>query len=237
MSHHTEALVAVAALIMWSVYRRVRRTLRWQPLAKRRLAVRGSLFVVVGVLLLVTTLQRPAIVWWDAAGAVAGAVLAWLAVRNTRYERRADGWYYRPHGAIGALVILLFLARLAYRVTAAEALWNGQGTAGGGQCLRAERMRPLRRRTPPIRGRPVPCLFWWPITPCTFSRWPGADPGRRMSLRTADPQRGLADTHVADSSSVVRPLGGAWSNPQGGAVWSRPARISGRSRQSACPGS
>lgn len=132
MSHHTEALVAVAALIMWSVYRRVRRTLRWQPLAKRRLAVRGSLFVVVGVLLLVNTLQRPAIVWWDAAGAVAGAVLAWLAVRNTRYERRADGWYYRPHGAIGALVILLFLARLAYRVTAAEALWNGQGTAGGG---------------------------------------------------------------------------------------------------------
>ncbi|WP_029421283.1 CcdC protein domain-containing protein [Alicyclobacillus macrosporangiidus] len=132
MSHHTEALVAVAALIVWSVYRRVRRTLRWQPLVKRRLAVRGSLFVVIGVLLLVSTLYHPAIAWWDAAGVAAGAALAWVALRNTRYERREDGWYYRPHGAIGALVILLFLARLAYRLAAAKALWNGLGTAAGG---------------------------------------------------------------------------------------------------------
>jgi hypothetical protein len=132
LSHQTEILVVVTALIAWSVYRRVRRTLHWQPLVKRRLVVRGSVFIVIGMLLLVSTLYHPATAWWDAAGVAAGAALAWLALRNTRYERRDDGWYYRPHGAIGALVILLFLARIAYRLAAAAALWNGQGKAAGG---------------------------------------------------------------------------------------------------------
>ena len=95
--------------------------------------MRSIIFSVIGGLLLAATLAHPIHFVWDAVGIAAGLVLAFIAIANTRYEHRADGWYYRPNAAIGALVILLFVGRVVYRLVLAYRL-----VAGG--ALQAARM-------------------------------------------------------------------------------------------------
>lgn len=45
-----------------------------------------------------------------------GAGLGLTAIRHTRFEHRADGWYYRTHLWIEIAVLVLFLSRIIYRV-------------------------------------------------------------------------------------------------------------------------
>lgn len=108
--------ILIAALVIWGVVRRVRRTFGRQPVHPGRiwlrigiLALAGGLFVATSVTRGVETLE--ALI----AGLAGGAVLAYFGLRHTRFEVTPEGRFYTPHTYIGLAVTLLFLGRLAYR--------------------------------------------------------------------------------------------------------------------------
>lgn len=112
MGHY--GVVIIVALILFSVYRRTRRSIGYQPLIRRRMLFRSILFIVVGLVLIFFSVQYPLALLADAIGIVVGLALAFYAKATTKYEQRGSTWYYRPHPWISGIVIVLFIGRLAF---------------------------------------------------------------------------------------------------------------------------
>ncbi len=112
---HGISWVVIGVLVVWSIYRRIRRTIGFQPLRTKRFIFRVVLFLVVGVLYLVGTALHPTYVLYALIGLVIGCILTYFAIRTTEFEQRENGWYYRPNIWIGTALIVFFLGRLIYR--------------------------------------------------------------------------------------------------------------------------
>jgi hypothetical protein len=106
----------VTVLIIFALYRRVRRSVGRQPYQPRRLAVRAALLALVCAVFAAIhpTLQGLAAA---AIGAGLGAGFGFYALRHTRFESAVDGKFYTPHPYIGLAVAALLIARIAYRFT------------------------------------------------------------------------------------------------------------------------
>ncbi|MDQ0189577.1 hypothetical protein JI721_01870 [Alicyclobacillus cycloheptanicus] len=113
--HQSSTIVVVVLLVVFGLYRRVRRQIGYQLLRRGALTFRAVLFAVVSVLLLVAGYKQPMVYVGDGIGIVLGLVLAYIAMRYTQFEQRGGQWYYRSNGWIGAIVIALFFGRLIYR--------------------------------------------------------------------------------------------------------------------------
>jgi hypothetical protein len=105
----------IAALVLWSLYRRVRRTFGRQTLNTGRLYLRAAIFGVLGALLL-------SVLWRDSrllvtlfGGVACGAVLAQIGLRYTRFEATPEGRFYTPHAYLGFVILALFIGRLLYQ--------------------------------------------------------------------------------------------------------------------------
>ncbi|CAM3139467.1 CcdC protein domain-containing protein [Paenibacillus lupini] len=103
-------------IILFVMYRRFKRTIGFQPFQPRRLRFRIGLFSVIGVLLLATGYSHPAIYLSDALGIACGAVIAYFAIKHSRFELRDNSLFYRTHIGIETLVVLLFIGRVAFRI-------------------------------------------------------------------------------------------------------------------------
>jgi hypothetical protein len=110
---------AIAAIltpfIAWRVYQRIRRLMvRQQSHAWRhRLSIGIMAALVLGFA--VAARDFPVALAALAGGIVLGAGLAVMALRRTRFERSGPDFYFVPHAPIGAVIALLFVARLGYR--------------------------------------------------------------------------------------------------------------------------
>jgi hypothetical protein len=108
--------ILVAALVVWAVVRRLRRTFGRQPVQPARIWVRIGILTLVGGLIGATSATRGTEMLEALIGGLAcGAALAYLGLRHTRFEVTPEGRFYTPHTYIGLAVTLLFLGRLAYR--------------------------------------------------------------------------------------------------------------------------
>lgn len=112
---HIASIGIIVLLVLFALYRRIRRTVGYQPLAKRRMTTRMVLFLVVLVLFLVSGYLNPIIYLYDAIGIVIGGAIAIISIRTTSFEQRANGWYYRPHPWIGILLVVLLIGRIGVR--------------------------------------------------------------------------------------------------------------------------
>lgn len=108
--------VFIAALILYGIYRRIRRNIGWQMLRERKMKIRIVIFLIVGALFLAVSASHPVSLISDAAGIAAGAILAFYSSKVTRFERRNEHWYYMPNVLIGSIVSLLFIGRLFFRL-------------------------------------------------------------------------------------------------------------------------
>ena len=108
--------ILIGALIAWGIARRVRRTFGRQAVQPWRIWLRIAVLTVAGGFIAVASVLRgPEMVEALLAGLAAGAALAYLGLRHTRFEVTPEGRFYTPHTYIGLAVMLLFLGRLAYR--------------------------------------------------------------------------------------------------------------------------
>jgi len=135
-----------AALVVWIVYRRFRRNFGQQPLRPVAMRIRIAILLIVGCLLLPAALRSSAFLLAMLGGAIIGAVLAVFGAQRTRFLKVAGQLFYVPHTYTGALVSLLFLGRIVYRLLQVY----GQMHAGQLGTMDAQNRSPLGMMNSPL---------------------------------------------------------------------------------------
>jgi hypothetical protein len=108
--------ILIAALVVFGIVRRVRRTFGRQPVQPVRIWVRISVLTLAGGLIAATSAMRGAEMLEALIGGFAcGAMLGYVGLRHTRFEVTPEGRFYTPHTYIGLAVTLLLLGRMAYK--------------------------------------------------------------------------------------------------------------------------
>jgi hypothetical protein len=115
MNQHLDKVIIIAAIILFSIYRRVRRNIGWLHLNSRKIKFRTVIFLIIGLIFLAIGAFKPISLISDIVGILIGIGLAYYSGGTTRFEQRDGNWYYRPNTWIGSLVTLIFLGRLFYR--------------------------------------------------------------------------------------------------------------------------
>jgi hypothetical protein len=106
----------LTAVVVFFMYRRVRRNFGRQLVSERRLKFRMIVLALVGALILIGSLQQPLVLGALAGGVAAGIGLAMIGLHHTKFEATSEGRFYIPHTYTGLLVTALFLGRLCYRL-------------------------------------------------------------------------------------------------------------------------
>ena len=106
----------VAALVVFAVYRRLRRSFGRQLLRPARMTVRIVLLAVIGCALLPLALRSAEFLSAELLGAALGIGLGVWGAGRTRFLIDGGRLHYVPHTYAGIAVSLLFLGRLAFRV-------------------------------------------------------------------------------------------------------------------------
>jgi hypothetical protein len=105
----------IAALAVFIIYRRLRRSFGQQPLRPVRMQVRVVVLLIIGCFLLPVALRSTAFLSALLAGVAAGVALALWGAARTRFVKIDHQLYYVPHTYTGIAVSLLFLGRFVYR--------------------------------------------------------------------------------------------------------------------------
>lgn len=112
--HLIGSLVPIA-LVMFILYRRVRRNFGRQKLNRGYMIFRMVVLCLVGALLLVPAFFSTQLAVLTLTGAAIGVGLAIWAAKHTRFLNQDGVLYYLPHSYTGIIVTALFVGRLAYR--------------------------------------------------------------------------------------------------------------------------
>lgn len=110
--------ILMGALVLFAIYRRVRRNIGRQRVSAGRMQFRIGLLCVVGALIAFAATRDMNLLGALLAGVAIGAALGWLGLRMTKFETTAQGSFYTPHTYIGLIVSALLLGRIAYRFLA-----------------------------------------------------------------------------------------------------------------------
>lgn len=114
MSLATLALIILVPLLVWRIYKR----LSTQMLRQRSILSRHYTgLLVFGAMLLVPATEigdRPLSLAALAAGALGGIALGYYALRHTRFEDTAEGYYFTPPARMSVLIAMLLVARVIY---------------------------------------------------------------------------------------------------------------------------
>lgn len=114
--HLTQYLVMLP-LLAWVVWRRVSRQFGRQPIQRKRMIFRIVMFSLIGCVFALAGLHRIELAEGLLGGVVGGAALGLAGLRLTRFEADpVKGDCYVPNPWIGALLTVLLLGRLAWRL-------------------------------------------------------------------------------------------------------------------------
>jgi hypothetical protein len=122
----------IAALVVFVIYRRLRRSFGQQLVKPVRMQIRIALLLIIGCFLAPVTLRSAAFASAVLGGLASGVALALWGAARTRYLRIAGKLYYVPHTYTGIAVSLLFLGRLVYRLLQVYDAQNAHGAGPGG---------------------------------------------------------------------------------------------------------
>jgi hypothetical protein len=109
------APLLLAAVVVFAVYRRLRRSFGRQILQPARMTARIVLLVVVGCALLPLALRSAQFLSAELIGALLGIGLGMWGAERTRFLMYGERLHYVPHTYTGIAVSLLFLGRMAFR--------------------------------------------------------------------------------------------------------------------------
>ena len=105
-----------AALVIFAVYRRLRRSFGRQLLRPARMTLRIALLAAVACVLLPMAFRSAEFLAAELLGAALGMSLAVWGARRTRFLMTGGRLHYVPHTYAGIALSLLFLGRLAFRL-------------------------------------------------------------------------------------------------------------------------
>lgn len=129
----------IAALIVWRLYRRMRRSFGRQRVRDGYMWFRIGLLTLVAVSIAALIARDTDVLGALLAGIACGAVLGLFGLRYTKFEVTPEGRFYTPHTYIGLAVTALFVGRLLYRFLE---VYNGtMPAAAAGQGLAAAYQR------------------------------------------------------------------------------------------------
>ncbi len=120
--------IAFGALVLWLMYRRVRRHFGRQRVNATQLGVRVAVLLAVGVLLLSSLGVHADMLAAFAGGAMGGLLLGYVGLRHTLFETTPEGRFYTPHTYIGLLVTAVFVVRFGFRLFS---IYGGSQMAAG----------------------------------------------------------------------------------------------------------
>src|SRR5258708_12460767 len=103
-----------AALIVFALYRRLRRSFGRQPLRPARMILRIVLITVAGCALLPMAFLSARYLWAGFAGAALGMGLGSWGAERTRFVTFGGRLHYVPHTYTVIAVSLLFVGRLPF---------------------------------------------------------------------------------------------------------------------------
>ena len=109
--------ILFAALIVWGIFRRMRRSFGRQRVDPARMWLRMGVLTLFGAILLGLSgaAHEPRLLGAFVAGVACGTALGVVGLRHTQFELTPQGRFYTPHTYIGLAVTALFLGRLLYR--------------------------------------------------------------------------------------------------------------------------
>ena len=107
--------IVMIAVVLWAIYRRLRRTIGRQPYQPKRMQARMTVLGVVGLIALVFAFRNVEVGGAMIGGLIGGTALGLFGLRHTKFETTPQGQFYTPHTYIGLFVSLLLVGRVAYR--------------------------------------------------------------------------------------------------------------------------
>jgi hypothetical protein len=108
--------LVMVPIMVFAVWRRVRRTFGPQPIQRKRMMVRLGFLALVGLLVASSGLADMRLLEGLLGGLAVGAALGALGIKLTRFERNAVGAdVYIPNPWIGGALTALLLGRLIWR--------------------------------------------------------------------------------------------------------------------------
>jgi hypothetical protein len=122
--------VLIAAFVLWSIYRRVRRNIGRQPVTPMRMRWRIAILLFAAAMFAFSSMRDIELIGALLAGIAGGCVLAWFGLRGTKFETTPEGKFYTPHTYIGIAISLLFIGRIAYRFLSVYPLAHAAADAG-----------------------------------------------------------------------------------------------------------
>lgn len=108
----------ITAVVVWILYRRLRRSFGRQRVREGLMWLRIGILTTVAALAAVSMAHDVSVLAALLAGIAVGAALGYVGLRYTRFEVTPNGRYYTPHTYIGVAVTALLIGRLLYRFLA-----------------------------------------------------------------------------------------------------------------------
>jgi hypothetical protein len=122
--------LAMAPLIVWAIYRRVRRNFGRQPIRTTRTWVRVGIFVVLTLLYAAASARHPHVAQGLTLGLLVGGALGLIGLARTRFEISGQDDNYTPDPWIGLGLTTLLLGRLIYRFMVVYPAMHAAAQAG-----------------------------------------------------------------------------------------------------------
>ena len=127
MPVHFANYLIMLPLLAWIIWRRVSRSFGRQPIQRKRMIFRIVMFSIIGGVLALGGFHQIALAEGLFGGVLLGGVLGLLGLRLTRFAADpVKGDCYVPNPWIGALLTVLLLGRLGWRLLV---LWPGMQQA------------------------------------------------------------------------------------------------------------
>jgi len=119
MSPHFIAPLIIIPILVLRVWSRVRSQFGLQPIRRKRMTGRIAVWSILGVLIAFYALsvRDTNLLWGLVGGVVIGAAIGLVGLNLTRFELDPEkGDCYVPNPYIGALLTILFLGRIVWRL-------------------------------------------------------------------------------------------------------------------------
>ncbi|HXF09393.1 MAG TPA: hypothetical protein VN625_01320 [Desulfuromonadaceae bacterium] len=107
--------ILLGGLLVWGVYRRIRRNIGRQRLRLRRILPSLTIVSLMGFFLVALFFQDRNLMLGFGSGCLLGCIAGFFGLKLTKFETNDEGHFYIPNTRIGVALSLLLAGRLLYK--------------------------------------------------------------------------------------------------------------------------